>query len=97
MVGNYKLAVSSKNPVKEPPRLSVSPNPAGEQFTFQLEKGRYRKARLLLYDAGGALVREETWNGSSHTAERGQLKAGVYSYALESQGKRVASGILILQ
>jgi hypothetical protein len=74
------LGVSAVKEEGQRARVEMSPNPASEWLSVRYELGITGKVDLLLYDAGGSLVLEEslTKGSASTTIPIGHLPNGIY-------------------
>lgn len=78
-------------------RLQVYPNPTSESVNFLLEGHSFDKMTLRIFDLYGKLVDYHLYSGNQFTWYRNQLQSGMYVYLLESEGKVINSGKLIIR
>ena len=76
--------------------VSIFPNPAREQVTFQLEGSDYTEKTFLMLDNLGRVIRTAIFSGDVYYLNRGNLNAGTYPYVILGDGIRIHSGTIIL-
>lgn len=77
--------------------VRVYPNPVGEAFTVEAGAGAFGPVCFRLYDQRGSLVREERFSGDKLIVARADLPAGVYFFTLESNGRSLGAGQIVLR
>jgi hypothetical protein len=92
-----QVITSSKEVFVEGVSVDVYPNPFSESVTIQLKGRQYDQLQMSIYDLKGQLVRHEVYNSSFILIHRNELTAGMYVYKLESGGKLINSGKLLVR
>lgn len=78
--------------------VQVFPNPFREMATLRVVGKDYPQLDLLIFDVSGRLMQQKSSSTSNEVQfYRQDLPAGVYFYRLESEGKWLNSGKLIIQ
>lgn len=96
-VGKDFYTVSIKDVSSEPGvSLTVTPNPFRETARLSVENAGAGSFELLLYDVYGGLVRREPFDGPEMELRRSGLSAGLYSFELRQDGRRIASGKMVV-
>ncbi len=85
---DYITGTEALDGEKRPARVSVSPNPALDEVVFQLRDGVFNRHRIVLTDALGRVLRDETATGARHLLRRKGLPAGVCFFRVEDAGGR---------
>jgi hypothetical protein len=65
--------------------LSIFPNPTETNFTIELPSSQKGLNQLVIFDALGAVVAQETFTGPSHLAAGFNLESGVYLVQVQSK------------
>ena len=73
------------------------PNPATNNVTFNFEIEESNNNKIVIYDMLGAKVDELNVKGNAHNYNIKALKAGVYFYALEVNGKATKTKKLVIK
>ncbi|MEM1320227.1 MAG: T9SS type A sorting domain-containing protein [Bacteroidota bacterium] len=96
---NFVLVNTSPKPEQAPLRISAFPNPFSTETHFEFEGlVDERGPRWFeLYDLQGRRLRQQAFDGSRFTFQRGGLPAGVYPYVFRSSAKVLGTGKLIIQ
>ncbi len=84
--------------VKKQDAVLVSPNPAVDHTTFQLNHGDFKAHRFQLFDPLGKPVFETSLRGHQYLLPRNSFSAGAYGWRItDAKGLLVDSGILVFQ
>ncbi|MBP1631497.1 MAG: Peptidase subtilisin/kexin/sedolisin [Bacteroidetes bacterium] len=76
--------------------LSVYPNPAKDFVLVDIEADRFDKADIEIYDLGGKMVKSSRLSAKvGNRIDVSDLKAGVYGYRVELNGKGVSGKIVV--
>jgi uncharacterized repeat protein (TIGR01451 family) len=78
-------------------QVRIVPNPFTDSALLQVEDIEPGHLRLVLVNATGQVVREEKAVGTSFEFQRGSLPSGMYFFRIESEGRSISSGKLIVQ
>ena len=73
------------------------PNPATKNVTFNFDIEESNNNKIVIYDMLGAKVDELNVKGNAHNYNVEALKAGVYFYALEVNGKATKTKKLVIK
>jgi hypothetical protein len=99
---SLEFTVINSNDVNESElvkKLVVYPNPAREYFVFQVPGSIMSSARqvseIVITDVWGQEVERLTLNAEKKVWDCKQMKAGVYFYFLEMEGKRYSGKVVI--
>lgn len=84
---NFMPSSGNEEPVASTPRVSVSPNPAGQFVQFAVEAAPEEDILVRLYDLTGKLIRQTSCNGTARVDLEGAAR-GVYVYELRGKGWR---------
>jgi len=76
--------------------VDVYPNPCNHSTTITIDGENMENGSFKLYDSIGCLVRMENMNRNNIYFEKKDLNAGVYFFIIESDGKLISSGKLII-
>lgn len=77
--------------------IHVYPNPFVETATFEISGETFQKLNFTLFDLTGKLVRRATYASSSFQFQRQDLSPGMYVYRIESDGRWISTGKIIIQ
>lgn len=77
--------------------LEVYPNPASERATFFLKSTTPTEGTLQLFDLQGRLVRTQPFTTHTFELNAAGLPQGMYLFRLESEGRPIAAGKIIVQ
>ena len=95
-IGEQYLDVS--NVLFEPGiELEVYPNPAVDRATFRLKSVRPLEGRLLLFDLQGRQLREQNFQNKVFDLDARGLAPGMYFFRIDSGGRALAAGKLVLR
>lgn len=91
---DYITGTAAPDGNKRPAGVLVSPNPALDEVVFQLRDGtEFNRHRIVLTDALGRILRDETATGARHLLRRKGLPAGVCFFRVEdAAGRWVGAG-----
>ena len=78
-------------------KIKVYPNPFNESTTFELDGKEFNNVDFKIYDIAGRLLRTEGFKGNIFEFHRGQLSSGLYFYQLETEGRLISSGKVIVR
>lgn len=78
-------------------KIKVYPNPFNESTTFELNGKEFNNVDFKIYDIAGRLLRTEGFKGNIFEFHRGQLSSGLYFYKLETEGRLISSGKVIVR
>lgn len=77
--------------------LQVYPNPAANTATFKLKGYPFNgRSRIQFYDVIGRPIRTAFFTGQTFIFEKNNLPAGLYFFSIQSLGKPLVEGRLIL-
>src|SRR5262249_17332304 len=77
--------------------LEVYPNPAYTKTTFFIKSATSPKGTMLLFDLQGRLLRTQQFYSNTFEMDAAGLAPGMYMFRLESEGRPMAAGKLIIQ
>jgi hypothetical protein len=75
---------------------SIYPNPTSSSFTITLSQQPQPNTIILIHDALGRTVRQETLTTSTQQIDVTELPNGMYTYAISNSGIWQASGKLVI-
>ena len=79
-------------------KVKIFPNPFSETATFEIEGDPLSKtSHFSLFDMMGRQVRSEKFEGNQFNFERNNLPTGIYVFKIENEGRRVATGKLVVR
>ncbi len=84
------------SPLGQQPVAKIYPNPFVDAVNFELDDS-YREIDFNLYDVSGRKLIQKHYDNSHFQFQKGDLGAGIYFYKIESEGKFLASGKIILK
>lgn len=78
-------------------QFSVYPNPAKEQITIEgpLDNNT-KEAQVLLYNINGAVVKQDTYNGTKKTYPLTGFKTGIYFLEVQYSKKQSSSYRIVI-
>jgi uncharacterized repeat protein (TIGR01451 family) len=91
-IGKPFVTVDVDAPLDPGLSVEVMPNPFGDRATIRLEGREIGKGMFTLIDAQGRSVRNQRFAGNQFQVERNDLKAGLYFFRIDSEGRTVARG-----
>jgi hypothetical protein len=91
-IGKPFVTVDVDAPLDPGLSVEVMPNPFGDRATIRLEGREIGKGMFTLIDAQGRSVRNQQFAGNQFQVERNDLKAGLYFFRIDSEGRTVARG-----
>ena len=78
-------------------KVKIFPNPFSERAIFDIESAPLSTtSKFSLYDLMGREVRVENFEGNQFEFERKNLPSGIYVFKIENQGRRIATGKLMV-
>ena len=79
-------------------KVVVYPNPFSDRATFDIQSAPLSKTSTFsLYDMMGRQVRSEYFEGNQFEFERNNLPNGMYVFKIENEGRRIATGKLVVK
>ncbi len=92
------ITVDSHEPTIPGLEIKVYPNPFKETVTIEISEG-YENEEVIfsLFDVTGRLVRSQQFIGNKYDFYRNQLPSGLYIFKLESEGKQIGSGKMLVR
>ena len=79
-------------------KVVVYPNPFSDRATFDIQSDPLSKtSKFSLYDMMGRQVRSEHFEGNQFEFERNNLPNGMYVFKIENEGRRIATGKLVVK
>lgn len=79
------------------PTVLVFPNPFADATTILVDEPGLRQVTLHVFDLTGRQVRREQFSGNQVQVNRNGLSAGTYVFRLESEGRLLGSGKMIVR
>jgi len=97
---NTGCIISDVNPEPGNPNgatIKVSPNPFFESTSFEIIGTVFDAVEFRLYDVTGKLIRTDRFRGNNYDFYRRSLPGGLYLYRMESEGKIIATGKVVMR
>jgi Secretion system C-terminal sorting domain len=91
------FTVSTQSPTETTNRMTMYPNPFGQQVTIRLENEAITEALLELYNAQGQLQISKPMVGNQVNLERGELIRGIYFFSIRTKDGVINSGKVIVE
>lgn len=92
-----EIILDTQEPITAMPKVSVFPNPFADATTILVEETGLSQLTLSIFDLTGRQVRRDQFAGNQVQVNRGNLSAGTYMFRIESQGRLVGSGKIIVR
>ncbi|WP_426491730.1 phospholipase D-like domain-containing protein [Hymenobacter sp. 102] len=91
------LVLSSKTATVQQSSVQVYPNPTRGQFQLRVQSGAARTARVILRDATGRVVLDQTkaLTGQDVSVDASQLRAGLYLMQIETAESTQVSRVVV--
>ena len=91
------LVLSSKTLTVQKSSVQVYPNPTRGKFQLRVQSGAARTARVILRDATGRVVLDQTkaLNGQDVSVDASQLRAGLYLVQIETAEATQVSRVVV--
>ncbi|MCA8829907.1 phospholipase D-like domain-containing protein [Hymenobacter pini] len=91
------LVLSNKTATVQQSSVQVYPNPTRGQFQLRVQSGAARTARVILRDATGRVVLDQTkaLNGQDVSVDASQLRAGLYMVQIETAESTQVSRVVV--
>ncbi len=77
--------------------IKVSPNPFFESTSFEITGTVFDVVEFRLFDVAGRLIRTDRFRGNNYDFYRRSLPGGLYMYRMESEGKIIATGKVVIR
>lgn len=77
--------------------IKVSPNPFFESTSFEITGTVFDVVEFRLFDVAGRLIRTDRFRGNNYDFYRKSLPGGLYLYRMESEGKIIATGKVVIR
>lgn len=77
--------------------IKIYPNPFNETVTLEIKGFEGKVLTFTLFDITGRLVRSQQFIGNKYDFNRNQLPSGMYIFKLESEGKQIGSGKMLVR
>ncbi|HFA47811.1 MAG TPA: T9SS type A sorting domain-containing protein [Bacteroidetes bacterium] len=77
--------------------MAVFPNPFFESATLQLKGWEGKEGRFQLFNGSGQLVQEQNFTNQNFEIKRAGLLQGIYFFKIESLGKMIGTGKLVIK
>ncbi|MBX2877231.1 MAG: T9SS type A sorting domain-containing protein, partial [Saprospiraceae bacterium] len=97
---NTGCIISDVNPEPGNPHgatIKVSPNPFFESTSFEIIGTVFDAVEFRLFDVAGRLIRTDRFRGNNYDFYRRSLPGGLYMYRMESEGKIIATGKVVIR
>lgn len=97
---NTGCIISDVNPGPGNPNgatIKVSPNPFFESTSFEITGTVFDVVEFRLFDVAGRLIRTDRFRGNNYDFYRRSLPGGLYLYRMESEGKIIATGKVVIR
>jgi uncharacterized repeat protein (TIGR01451 family) len=91
------ITVDNNSPTLPGLEIKVYPNPFKETVTIEIEGFEEKEITFNLFDVTGRLLRTHNYFGNKYDFNRNQLPSGMYIFKLESEGKRIGSGKMLIR
>jgi uncharacterized repeat protein (TIGR01451 family) len=77
--------------------IKVYPNPFKETVTIEMEGFEGKELTFSLFDVTGRMVKSQKFIGNKYDFNRNQLPSGMYIFKLESEGKQIGNGKVLIR
>lgn len=97
---NTGCIISDVNPGPGNPSgatIKVSPNPFFESTSFEITGTVFDVVEFRMFDVAGRLIRTDRFRGNNYDFYRRSLPGGLYLYRMESEGKIIATGKVVIR
>lgn len=95
---NFVLTVAVDKIFDEAIAVKVYPNPFTHSATIEVQGKEYEELQLTVFDlTGREIAQERAFYSNKIELTRGNLQTGIYVYKLESNGKMISSGKIVVQ
>ena len=78
-------------------KIKVYPNPFKEAVTIELEGYEGKDLKFSLLDVTGREVQAQKFTGNNYVFYRNHLPTGLYVFKLETEGKLIGSGKILVR
>lgn len=95
-IGENYLEVTGISNLQPNVHLSVFPNPAVAEATFQLETSRTLEGFIALYDMQGHIVKRVPFTSNTFRVHTSDLPSGHYVFRLDAGGTSIATGKIMV-
>ena len=94
---NWMQIIPTQEPNVSNVAVKVFPNPFNETTRIEVQTEDYKNLIFNLLDINGKIIRSEKFDENSLDFSRNDLLGGFYLYQIQSEGKVLQSGKLIVQ
>ncbi|MBL7814611.1 MAG: T9SS type A sorting domain-containing protein [Saprospiraceae bacterium] len=95
---NFIISATVDNVTFPNMNVKIAPNPFSDRATFTIEGDPLSKtSHFTLYDMMGRQLRSEFFEGNQFEFDRQNVQNGIYVFKIENQGRRIATGKLVIK